>query len=76
MQSYIDAKGLVQAYGGSRGVVQKITKAGLQPPAIKTIEKWIERKSIPSNQLVLLEHTSRRLGLPVTVTTYFMLKDA
>lgn len=71
MRYQLDVARLVSDLGGRRSLPAKLEAAKLPVPAIKTIDKWIERGSIPARRLIELLVLARyHMGLAFDLLTY------
>lgn len=72
MKDVYDVDGLVQAFGGRLGLIDKLKRGAETEVKRKTVEKWIERGSIPGNMLIRCEIASKKLELGVSITDYII----
>jgi hypothetical protein len=57
----IDAKTIVKRFGGRMELYRRLTAIG-HDISVKTIEKWMERDSIPTQRLVVLMQLAKSEG--------------
>lgn len=69
----LDAKGIVQRFGGRSELWRRLAKHG-HNISVKTIEKWQERNSIPTARLLVLLDLARKEGKPLDVENYVIKK--
>lgn len=57
----IDARTIVKRFGGRMELYRRLTAMG-HPISVKTIEKWMERDSIPCKRLIALMELAKSEG--------------
>jgi hypothetical protein len=57
----IDAKTIVKRFGGRMELYRRLTAMG-HDISVKTIEKWMERDSIPTKRLIVLMKLAKKEG--------------
>ncbi len=57
----IDAKTIVKRFGGRMELYRRLTAIG-HDISVKTIEKWMERNSIPTQRLIVLMKLAKLEG--------------
>lgn len=65
----IDAKKMVARFGGRMELFRKL-RAGGYEISVKTIEKWMERKSVPSSRLIVLMEMAKKENRPLVLDDY------
>ena len=71
--SRLDAKRIVQRFGGRSELWRRLAKYD-HHVSVKTIEKWMERNSIPTARLLVLIELARKEGKPLDVENYVIKK--
>ncbi len=74
MEPAINIKQLIAHFGGRIELWRKLNARGVKI-SVKTIEKWGERKTIPSNRLAQLMDLALTLGRPLNINK-FLLRTA
>lgn len=67
--SKLDAKRIVHRFGGRSELWRRMAKHG-HHVSVKTIEKWMERDSIPTQRLIALMDLAKKEGKPLNVEDY------
>lgn len=67
----IDIEGLVEALGGFKELSKKLTDRGFNTPE-KTIQKWIERKSITGDRIAQLLALAKEEGLKIDMAKFII----
>lgn len=65
----LDAKRIVKRFGGRIELWRRLSANG-QHISVKTIEKWMERNSIPSARLLILMDLAKKEKLPLDLDEY------
>ena len=65
----IDAKTIVKRFGGRMELYRRLTAMGHEI-SIKTIEKWMERDSIPTQRLIVLMKLAKQEGRNLNLQEY------
>lgn len=69
----LDAYKIVQRFGGRSELWRRLDARG-HHVSLKTIEKWMERDSIPSHRLLVLMDLAKAEGKPLVLDDY-VLRD-
>lgn len=75
MHGIYDVNGLVKAFGGRQGLIEKLRRGAGEEAKIKTVDKWVERGSIPSDILIKCQIASDKLGLGISITDYIISEE-
>lgn len=67
----IDIEGLVEALGGFKELAKKLTNKGVNTPE-KTVQKWIERKSITGDRIAQLLALAKEEGVKIDMTKFII----
>ena len=70
MEDIYDIRGLVDAFGGRAGLIDKLWRGANVRVRAKAVDKWIERGKIPGKFLIYCEKASDKLRLGVSITKY------
>lgn len=65
----LDAKSIVKRFGGRIELWRRLAAHG-HPISVKTIEKWMERNSIPSSRLLILIDLAKAEKSPLDLDEY------
>lgn len=65
----IDAKTIVKRFGGRMELYRRLSAIG-HPISVKTIEKWMERDSIPTKRLIVLMRLANKEGRNLNLQDY------
>jgi len=65
----IDAKTIVKRFGGRMELYRRLSAIG-HPISVKTIEKWMERDSIPTKRLIVLMRLANKEGRNLNLHEY------
>lgn len=65
----LDAKRIVLRFGGRIELWRRLAAHG-HHISVKTIEKWMERNSIPSNRLLVLIDLAKKERAPIDLDDY------
>ncbi len=71
----LDAKRIVLRFGGRSELWRRMAKHG-HHVSLKTIEKWMERNSIPTARLLVLFEIARKEGKPLELEDYVIKKTS
>ena len=66
----IDVNSIVKLFGGKHQIVSDFEKFVRAVLTTKAVEKWIERRSIPSSQLFNLKLVAEKRGIAFTIDEY------
>ncbi len=69
MNPRLDAKKIVKRFGGRTELWRRLNAMG-HHISVKTIEKWMERDSIPSNRLLVLMDLAKKEKSPLVLDRY------
>lgn len=75
MSARINAKGIVNRFGGRINLWRRLEADG-HHVSIKTIEKWMERNSIPSARLIVLMDLAKKEKKPLVLDDYIIRDNA
>jgi len=67
----IDAKAIVNRFGGRIELWRRLEANG-HHVSVKTIEKWMERSSIPSSRLLVLMDLAKKEKKPLVLDDYIV----
>jgi hypothetical protein len=70
----IDARTIVKRFGGRMELYRRLTAIG-HPISVKTIEKWMERDSIPTQRLIVLMKLANKEGRTLNLQDYIIKTD-
>jgi len=70
MNELYDVHGLVKAFGGRLGLIEKLKRGAGKDVKKKTVDKWMERGSIPADYLIYCQITAEKLGMGVSITDF------
>ena len=70
MHGYWDVKKLIDRFGGPTKMCTAFAKAGYEPPSVGAIQKWVERRSIPSDRLAEIIKIARRSRMALRLSDY------
>jgi DNA-binding transcriptional regulator YiaG len=65
----LDVKAVIRRFGGRTELWRRLTAMN-HSISVKTIEKWTERSSIPSSQLLVLMALAKKEGKPLVIADY------
>lgn len=65
----LDAKRIVKRFGGRIELWRRLAAHG-HHISVKTIEKWVERNSIPSSRLLVLIDLAKKEKAPIDLDEY------
>lgn len=71
MNLRLDAKKIVHRFGGRIELWRRLEAKG-HHISVKTIEKWMERESIPSNRLLVLMDLAKQEGKPLVLDNFVL----
>lgn len=74
MHDIYDVNGLVKAFGGRQGIIDKLKRGAGVEAKIKQVDKWVERQSIPADALIQCQIAADKLGLNISITD-FIIKE-
>lgn len=66
----INSDSVVKLFGGKHRIVSDFEKILRTVLSIKAVEKWLERKSIPANQLFNLKAIAEKRGIEFSIDEY------
>lgn len=66
----LDVKAIIKRFGGRTELWRRLNTNMRHSISVKTIEKWTERTSIPSSQLLILMELAKREGKPLVISEY------
>jgi hypothetical protein len=66
----LDVKAIIKRFGGRTELWRRLNITMRHSISVKTIEKWTERTSIPSSQLLILMELAKREGKPLIISEY------
>jgi len=66
----LDVKAIIKRFGGRTELWRRLNTTMRHSISVKTIEKWTERTSIPSSQLLILMELAKREGKPLIISEY------
>jgi hypothetical protein len=66
----LDVKAIIKRFGGRTELWRRLNTTMRHSISVKTIEKWTERTSIPSSQLLILMELAKREGKPLVISEY------
>lgn len=69
-QKTIDVAGIIDLFGGKHHIVADYEKYLRQIITVKAVEKWIERKSISTTQVLRLKTISEKRGIEFIFEDY------
>lgn len=67
----IDAKTIVKRFGGRMELYRRLTAIG-HDISVKTIEKWMERDSIPTQRLIVLMKLAKTEGRTLNLQDFII----
>lgn len=72
MNAHYDVRGLVKAFGGRTGIIEKLKRGADVIIKINAVDKWIERGSIPGHALIDCERAATKLQLGFSITDFII----
>ena len=71
MALHLNAKAIINRFGGRLDLWRRLDAYG-HKVSVKTIEKWIERNSIPSSRLIVLMDLAKKEKKPLVLDDYIV----
>lgn len=76
MKDLYDVRSLVKAFGGRYGLIDALQRGAGVTAKKKTVDKWVERNSLPGDAMLHCQVASEKLRLGINIMDYIVKAEA